>query len=320
MEGKAPTSANVSASAAISNVFAKQITKAEYDNQKEDYTQKALRELQEQMKTFKRPLISKINTNNTNTNTINTNNKVNIIDDNLESVYDKKSNSDNNSDNDSESESESESHSNKDYNEECDSDYNENNKKKVKMSNSKNTNVNLIIKHVVDNKGKSKNNNDNDNDKKKQKIKMNSTSQNTNTNSTQNTNTTMVDSIYAQHEVDINIIAKLNKLIMELKQNIKDKDRDYNDMDGKMHYLKLDLGNCQIEKTDLLKQVDFLKQEQKKNNTIIKNTEASTKKYIFYWKFIKIFILLLFIFNIYFDSFKYLLLLMSIAFALFLKL
>ena len=141
-----------------------------------------------------------------------------------------------------------------------------------------------------------------------------------NTSQNNNTNTTMTDSIYAQHEVDINTIAKLNNTIMEFKQKLKNKDINYNDMDGKMHYLKLDLGNCQIERTELLKQVDFLKQEQKKNNTIIKNTEASTKKYIFYWKFIKIFIILLFIFNIYFDSFKYLLLLMSIAFALFLKL
>ena len=36
-------------------IFTKQISVDDYNNQKEDYTQKALRELNEQMKTFKRP-------------------------------------------------------------------------------------------------------------------------------------------------------------------------------------------------------------------------------------------------------------------------
>jgi len=269
--------------------FAKQITIDEYKGQTEDYTQKALRELQEQMKTFKRPLIIKKS------------DKLTDLSDLVNKIDVSHSNNDSNNSNDSNDDSNNDS--NDDSNDDSKNDSDEDNqklKKKIKLSknneNSTNTNVNLIIKHVVDNDEKNK--------KTLKTLKTNTK----NTKNTANTTTTMTDSIYAQHEIDINKIAELNKTIFELKQTIKNKDREYNDMDGKMHYLKLDLGNSQIEKSDLLKQVELFKKDEIKNTNLIKTMEANNKKYIFYWKIIKKDIVLLYMFNIYFDLVEFLLL------------
>jgi len=266
--------------------FAKQISTVEYNNQKEDYTQKALRELNEQMKTFKRPSY-KINTNNTNnTNKKNTRSIINdgndgndILDDEeIKSSFDHKYNNvfndnafidnlDNEENSDNEGNSDSEGKSDKD--------------------------VNLIIKHVIDNKKKRNSNS---------KSGVKTTNTNTNTNSL---NENIVNAIYAQHEIDINNISKLNKTIIEIKQKIKDSEREYDDMDCKMHYLKLDLGNSQLENETLKKEIEILKKENveiTEKIIILCDREKSDR---FYFNILKWVCLFLLIFNLYYAEVKY---------------
>ena len=234
--------------------FAKQISTVEYNNQKLDYTEKALKELQEQMKTFKRPSLKT--------------NKVFI---------DKKDNNCNIEDSENSGNSEIEEVS-------------DNEEKLIKAKSSE---VNLIIKHVVDKNSKS----------------------NTKTNNNANTkplDDSMINSIYAQHEIDIKIISNLNKLIMELKQKHKNSMREYDSLDKNMHYLKLDLGNAQLENKDLIKKIDLLEKETTEfENQIIKLNNAN-KNHILNLNIVKGIFLILLILNIYYGYFKYFLFVASI--------
>jgi len=259
----------------ISNTFVKQISSTEFNSNKEDYTKKALLELNEQMKTFKRPIIkTKQSINN---NIIDVDNIVNDEDDLEEDLEE---DLDNNLD----------TLLNK-YNDKTD------------KTDKHDHDVNLIIKHVIDNKTNSKS------------CSKTNTRSNTRSNSNKsNVDDNIINSIYAQHEVDINTIAKLNKLIIELQHVIKDNEREYNDMDSKMHYLKLDLGNCQIDKDTSIKEAKFYKKKSDFIDNSIKSENETLKKEKKYIKYIKIFIVMLLAFNAYLHYFKYFMLIGGVVF------
>jgi len=187
-------------------IYSNKISLEEYNKQKDYFTQKALKELSEQMKTFEKPKENKEENkvkSKSAFNIINTNKKINsdII----------KVDDDNNNDDD---------------NDDSESDYDTNldNKKPSKSS------INLIVQHV---------------ENKQKKRKVSHTQSKTQ-------DTSMSDSIYAQHEVDMQTIQLLKDKINELKiENA--------DLDSKKHYLTLDLNNAQCDVNDLKKQVSYLK-------------------------------------------------------------
>lgn len=247
-------------------IFSKQISVDEYNSQKEDYTQKALRELNEQMKTFKRPepkindtLFKKINSND---------NKRKISENEEDSDnYELDEDSDNKIEND------------------CD-----------------NSSVNLIIKHVLDNKfSKIKNTNTKTSGNKSSNTKSQTNSLDDN----------IINSIYAQHEIDINTISQLNKTILELKQNIKDKKKDFDDVDNKMHYLKLDLSNLQCDNKDFIKEITSLKNEIQIQNNKIVLFEKNIKNRQFYIKIFKVSVMILLLLNVWIENFEFLLLIIG---------
>jgi len=194
-------------------IYSNKISLEEYNKQKDDCTQKALKELSEQMKTFEKSKENKEENkvkSKSAFNIINTNKKINT---NIINVDDNNDN-DNNNDNDDDDNNGSES----DY------DTNLDNTKPSKSS------INLIVQHV---------------ENKQKKRKVSHTQSKTQ-------DTSMSDSIYAQHEVDIQTIQLLKDKINELKiENA--------DLDSKKHYLTLDLNNAQCDVNDLKKQVSYLK-------------------------------------------------------------
>jgi len=191
-------------------IYSNKISLEEYNKQKDDFTQKALKELSEQMKTFEKPKENKEENKKSKSafNIINTNKKINT---NIINVDDNNDN-DNNNDNDDNDGSES------DY------DTNLDNTKPSKSS------INLIVQHV---------------ENKQKKRKVSHTQSKTQ-------DTSMSDSIYAQHEVDM-------QTIQLLKDKINDLKIENADLDSKKHYLTLDLNNAQCDVNDLKKQVSYLK-------------------------------------------------------------
>jgi hypothetical protein len=251
-------------------IFTKQISVDDYNNQKEDYTQKALRELNEQMKTFKRP---ETKTNDTLFKKINSK-------DNKRKISENEEDSDN-------------------Y--ELEEDFDEEDFDNKIENDCNNSSVNLIIKHVLDKKSsKIKNTNaKSSSSKSSNKLQINSMDDN------------IINSIYAQHEIDINTIAQLNKTILELKQNIKDKKKDFDDVDNKMHYLKLDLCNLQCDNKDFIKEIASLKNENKIQTKKIVSFEDNIKNRQFYIKIFKALVMLLLILNIWIENFEFLLLIIG---------
>ena len=191
-------------------IYSNKISLEEYNKQKDDFTQKALKELSEQMKTFEKPKENKEENKKSKSafNIINTNKKINT---NIINVDDNNDN-DNNNDNDDNDGSES------DY------DTNLDNTKPSKSS------INLIVQHV---------------ENKQKKRKVSHTQSKTQ-------DTSMSDSIYAQHEVDM-------QTIQLLKDKMNDLKIENADLDSKKHYLTLDLNNAQCDVNDLKKQVSYLK-------------------------------------------------------------
>ena len=252
-------------------IFTKQISVDDYNNQKEDYTQKALRELNEQMKTFKKP---ETKTNDTLFKKINSKDNKRKISENEE---------------DSDNYELVEDFDEEDFDNKIENDCN-------------NSSVNLIIKHVLD--------------KKSSKIKNTNSKSGTNKSSSNKSQINSMDdniinSIYAQHEIDINTISQLNKTILELKQNIKDKKKDFDDVDNKMHYLKLDLCNLQCDNKDFIKEITSLKNEiQIQNNKIIL-FEKNIKNRQFYIKIFKVSVMILLLLNICIENFEFLLLIIG---------
>jgi len=216
-----------------STTYTNKISLEEYTKQKDDFTQKALKELSEQMKTFEKPkqtnsdikpkkLATKTahksehklehkSVPKTEHNIINVNNKINtkLINNNNDDNDD-----DDNDDNDGDNNSES------DY---------DNLENTDKMT--AHPAINLIVQHV-------------ENKQKKRKV--------SHTQSKNQDNSSMSDSIYAQHEVDMQTIQLLKDKMNELKiENA--------DLDGKKHYLTLDLNNAQCDINQFKKQVSYLK-------------------------------------------------------------
>ena len=93
--------------------------------------------------------------------------------------------------------------------------------------------INLIVQHV-------------ENKQKKRKLMT--------TKFQDNTTITMSDSIYAQHEVDM-------QTIQLLKDKMNDLKIENADLDSKKHYLTLDLNNAQCDINNLNKQVSYLKDQ-----------------------------------------------------------
>ena len=192
-------------------IYTKKISEEEYNKQKDDYTQKALKELSEQMKTFEKPKENKEENKKSKStfNIINTNKKINSDIVNIDNINDNNDNDDNDNDDNDGSES----------------DYDTN------LDNPK-ASINLIVQHV-------------ENKQKKRKVSHTQS---------KNQDISMSDSIYAQHEVDMQTIQLLKDKINELKiENA--------DLDSKKHYLTLDLNNAQCEVNDLKKQVSYLKDQ-----------------------------------------------------------
>jgi len=195
-------------------IYSNKISLEEYNKQKDDFTQKALKELSEQMKTFEKPKENKEENkvkSKSEFNIINTNKKINT---NIINVDDNNDNDDNNDDD------------NDDDNDGSESDYDTNldNTKPSKSS------INLIVQHV---------------ENKQKKRKVSHTQSKTQ-------DTSMSDSIYAQHEVDM-------QTIQLLKDKMNDLKIENADLDSKKHYLTLDLNNAQCDVNDLKKQVSYLK-------------------------------------------------------------
>ena len=260
--------------------FAKKITIDEYIKQKDEYTQKALKELNEQMKQL--PSIIKKNNNNNKNNNKNNNNKLSMSlpnsdneqeQDNFINSKSKYSNSNNISDSDSDS----------------DSDYNDNNNEHIDTTKG-NPSLNFIIKHYV-----SENSQNSEQLLKKRKNTKNTTQNNTQNNTQSNQSNTMTDAIYAQHELDMNTITKL-----KLQNNTLNSENE--DLDTKKHFLTLELSNAQCDVGDLKIQVAYLKEENLKLKQYMKIMKINDEQFELYLRitiYILIFLILLLIY-IYF--------------------
>jgi len=238
-------------------IYSNKISLEEYNKQKDEFTQKALKELSEQMKTFEKPKENKQenksksefklikNSKKINTNIIN-------IDDNNDNDNDNDDN-DNNNDNDDNDGSES------DY------DTNLDNTKPSKSS------INLIVQHV-------------ENKQKKRKVSHTQSK-------TQDTSIT--DSIYAQHEVDMRTIQLLKDKMNVLKiENA--------DLDSKKHYLTLDLNNAQCDVNDLKKQVSYLKDQLIAHKQFIKQMKKCDDDFA---KILKLVVIGILLFILYYIKF-----------------
>ena len=275
--------------------FAKKISIDEYNKQKDDYTQRALRELKEQLtSSSKRPLDNKYS-------------DIELDDDSDSDSVDVKNTSNNNND--------SSNNYNNGSNNDSNSNSNSNNIKQTKPK------VNVFIQHVPEkikntnngNNGNSNNGNNSSNgNNSNKKIKVNSQN-----NSELNNN--LVGSIYAKREDDINTIAKLNKQIVDLKQKNKE-------LESTKRYLELDFLNKELDNTDKDRKIDELettitissrtiKTNEDNLKLKIKQDEENYKKNKFYLKLIKISMFILLMLNLYFDNFKYFLIFMFLIVA-----
>ena len=249
--------------------YAKKISTEEYNQQKDDYTQKALKELNEQMKTFK-PTKSIINTNK----------KISLS----------LPNSDNDDDDiKDDTKDDTKEDTIKDH--DSDSDYAEDTNT-TKSSSS----LNFIIKHYVNEQTPPQ-----QQLLKKRKITNTNTNSNTNLNTKSNQsvqpiqqNSTMSDAIYAQHELDMDIITKLKLKINTLKI-------ENEDLDTKKHFLTLELSNAQCEVSDLKKHISLLTNENIKFIQYIKVMKRHDDLFDFYFKifaYVIIFLTLLVIYTL----------------------
>jgi hypothetical protein len=254
--------------------YAKKISVEEYNQQKDNYTQKALKELNEQMKTFRKP--------ESNPRTLITSNK-------KLSISLPNSDNDDNDDNNDANDDNCDEYNSKNHN--SDSDYED--KKETIDTTKSNSSLNFIIKHYVNDqtpqqqqllkKRKITNTNKHDNQSANQSIIHNQTVQKTNT---------MSDAIYAQHELDMDVITNL-----KLKNNnLKNENED---LDTKKHFLTLELSNAQCEIIDLKKQISDLKDVNIKLKQYINFTKKQDDLFVYYLKLSCYIIVLLMIFLIY---------------------
>ena len=248
--------------------YAKKISVEDYNQQKDDYTQKALKELNEQMKTFTKP--------ESNTRSLITSNK-------------KLSISLPNSDNDDEPDDYVDTTNTKNNDNDSDSDYAD--KTEITDTTKSNSSLNFIIKHYVNEQTPPQ-----QQLLKKRKI-TNTTTQATNQAKNQSPQqiNTMSDAIYAQHELDMDVITKL-----KLKNNTLKMENE--DLDKKKHFLTLELSNSQCDIGELKKQISYLKDENiklKQFITIMRKADAQFELYVKYTVCILILLLILTIYIFY---------------------
>ena len=197
-------------------IFAKQITIEEYNKQKDEYTQKALKELNEQMKNGPKPITSKTKT------------KLNI------SLPNSNDNDNDNDDNDNDNDNGTVDNAN-----DSDSDYTEN-----RENTNSNQSVNFIIKHYVNEQTQPQ-------QQLLKKRKITNIQSSKPLQSMQQT-ANITDAIYAQHELDIENITKLKLKNNSLKIENEDLDKkkhfltlelsnaqcDISDLNKQVSYLK----------------------------------------------------------------------------------
>ena len=256
--------------------YAKKISTEEYNQQKDDYTQKALKELNAQMKTFKTSEKSIIHSKKKITLSL-----PNSDNDDNDKDNDNDNDNDNNNDNDNDSDS--------DYEDKKDitDTINTTNSTNSTNTTKSNPSLNFIIKHYVSEQQPPQ----------QQLLKKRKTT-NTNTKTVQpippvQQSSTMSDAIYAQHELDMETITKL-----KLKYNNLKNETD--DLDSKKHFLTLELSNAQCDINDLKKKISLLTNENINLIKYIKVMKRHDDLFDFYIKivaYIIIFLILLIIYN-----------------------
>lgn len=227
--------------------YAEKITLEEYNRQKDEYTQNALKELQQQMhqipdkKKFK--ILNKTNLLNSNNNDVNS-----VIDYSDDYLID---------------------YSDNDTNEENEDKHYE-----------RQTNVNLIIQNAsAKEKSKSSTN------------KLDSKKNSKQTHDRNVSNASIINTIYAQHELDVKTIQSLKDLINKLKNEIEEESR-------KNYYLRLDLNNSQCDNSDLKKENTFLKNDNEHKIKQITELRKNIMNNEFYMMIMKFTIIVLFLISI----------------------
>ena len=246
--------------------YAKQITIEEYNQQKDDYTQKALKELNEQMKTFK-PSKSIINSSK----------KISLSLPNSD-------NDDNDNDNDDDNGNDIKNNGIND----SDSDYEDKKDINDTINSTKTNSLNFIIKHYVNEQAPPP-----QQLLKKRKITNAKTVQPLQLAQPNQQSSTMTDAIYAQHELDMDVITKLKLKINTLKT-------ENEDLDSKKHFLTLELSNAQCDVADLKKQIDILKYENSNLKRFIIIMKKNDESFELYLKTSIITVLLLMLYVIYY--------------------
>lgn len=260
--------------------YAKKISEKEYNEQKDVYTQKALKELNEQMKTFKTP--------QSNTPTlIKSSKKISLSLPN--------SDNDDNDDNDDKDDKDVKDYDTKDYNYDTKESYSKKNDSDSDYTDDTHTtksnpSINFIIKHYANEQTPPQ-----QQLLKKRKI-TNSNNSSTNTSQYSQPTHTMSDAIYAQHELDMEIISKL-----KVKNNTLKIENE--DLDTKKHYLTLELSNSQCEVSDYKKQISHLMDENIKLKQYITNIRKINEKFELYaqftfYLFVLVSILLIYVFYV----------------------
>jgi hypothetical protein len=175
-----------------------------------------------------------------------------------------------------------------------DTDYNLSDNDNDDDNDDKNTNINVIIRNVKNTK---------DDNKKKKMSKTNSESNASNASN-------VTDAIYNKLDNDCKTILQLNNKIVELN-------RVCNKMDKDLHYLKLDLINFQCDNDKLHKEEVFYKQKIEYLDDIVKCSYEKQIKGEKYFKYLKIFVIVLFCANAYFEYIKYAMLIASVVLLIF---
>jgi hypothetical protein len=250
--------------------YAEKITIDEYNRQKDEYTQKALKELQSQMKEQE---YKKRSHKRTNSNDYKKENNKRLFEIDVDDFnqYDTSDELINDSDNDNSNDNDNEiAIENKEFYDNKNKEYNQS--------------VNFIIKHSIETmkndnaegyaKGHGSSTSNLVKEKRKCDIKHKSLiSANENT---AGMNDGITSAVLAQHEYD-------NKVITNLKQANKSLRNEIEDLDKKLHYMKLDLSNLQVEYNDLREAFNTIKnncEQQRKLLNDAKDLEHSNNIYI----------------------------------------
>lgn len=238
--------------------YTNKISVDDYNKQKDIFTQQALKELNIQMNSPS--FQNTTNTTKTHNNLFKTNKKISLSLPNSD-------NDDNNDNNDNDDNKNFEKKCKGKYNSKnSDSDYNEENEDNIDSPTS-HSSLNLIVNHFTS-----------EQTLKKRKIINGSAKKSSNTNNSNTTqNITMNDAIYAQHEIDNQIITKLKVQNNTLKM-------ENQDLDSKKHYLTLDLSNAQCEIDTYKKQISYLKDQNIKLKQFIINIKKNDNFVILYLK------------------------------------